>query len=248
MSCLQMLKYQVRSSGSLHGSATALKTSTNSLDRPSSSVCSSQETLPVRNRSNSLSSLSSIDSSDSTEWGVLKVYTGCVNEDTEYKTLRISTSHTAKNVIDTIIGKFRISYRDPNLFEIVMEVRTRIRDCEVKNLLLLSPDSRPLELQRCHPADMSRFFLVVSRNGILVRIYDYLINPQSNYKSLILSTRTTCYETIALLLAVIRREGSPNDYRLSLSEAEHDLDMSDTIADLYVALDSQQKILIRRIC
>lgn len=67
--------------------------------------------------------------------GVLKVYTGCVNEDTEYKTLRISTSHTAKNVIDTIIGKFRISYRDPNLFEIVMEVRTRIRECEVGDII-----------------------------------------------------------------------------------------------------------------
>ncbi|KHN83904.1 hypothetical protein Tcan_11336 [Toxocara canis] len=243
-----MLKYQVRSSSSLNRGTTTLKSSTSSLDNPSSSMSPSQETIHLRNRSNSLTSLSSIDSSDSSEWGVLKVYTACVKADTEYKTLKVSTSHTVRNVVDTILNKFRISCRDPNLFEIFMEVRTRIHGHEVKNLLLLGSDSRPLELQRCHPANMSRFFLTISQNGVLVRIHDYMINPQSNYKSLMLSKRTTCYETIALLLAMMRRDESPNEYRLSLSEAEQDLDMNDTVADLYVALESHQKILIRRVC
>lgn len=63
--------------------------------------------------------------------GTLKIYTGKINADTDYKTLKISTSHTAKNVIDTILGKFRTSCRDPNLFEIFMEVRTKINGDEV---------------------------------------------------------------------------------------------------------------------
>ncbi|VDK17470.1 unnamed protein product [Anisakis simplex] len=245
-----MLKYQVRSSAVLNQNNKLLKSSTTSLHSPSPSVSTSNETLHVHNRSNSLTSLSSIDSSDSSDWGVLKVYTGCVKADTEYKTLKVSTSHTVKNVVQTILNKFRILYRDPNLFEIFMEVRTRIRGHEVKNLLLLSSNSRPLELQRCHPVNMSRFFLTISQNGVLVRIHDYLLNPQSNYKSLMLSKLTTCYETIALLLAMMRVDGSPEEYRLSLSlmESEQDLDMKDTVADIHMALEPHQKIIIRRVC
>ncbi|VDD93699.1 unnamed protein product [Enterobius vermicularis] len=240
-----MLKYQVRQSKSCHQreaqqNCTAFPTSI--INKPS---CSGQNSIQLRNRSNSLTSLSSVDSSESSEWGTLKIYTGKINADTDYKTLKISTSHTAKNVIDTILGKFRTSCRDPNLFEIFMEVRTKINGDEVKSLLLLSPDARPLELQRCHPAQMSRFFLSMSEGGVLVRIYDYLISPQSNYKSLLLSLRTTCYEAIALLLTMNRNNGNPNDFRLCISSANRELQMDDTVADLYKALHGDHKILIR---
>ena len=70
---------------------------------------------------------------------------------------------------------------------------------------------------------------------------------QSNYKSLLLSHRTTCYETIALVLAMDRNQGDPNDYRLYVSNANRELHMNDTVADLYNALHSDHKIFIRRV-
>ncbi|VDM95746.1 unnamed protein product [Thelazia callipaeda] len=238
-----MLKYQVRSS------TLSLPFS----HKPSSSSSSSsspslhETRIYIRDRSNSLSSLSSVDSGDSNEWGTLRIYTGDIKEDTDYKTLKISTSHTVKNIVDIILMKFRISCKDPNLFEIIMEVWTRYHGEQVKSFLLLPRNARPLELQRCHPMQMSRFLMTMSTNGVLVRIYDYLITPQSNYKSLFISPRTTCYEAIIMLLSISRKPGPPTDFRLYLSDTKNDLNMNDTLADLYLALSNEQKILIRSV-
>ncbi|MFH4981747.1 hypothetical protein AB6A40_008456 [Gnathostoma spinigerum] len=236
-----MLKYQVRSSGTLNRNALN-KSSFLSIDRPSSSL----QEVPVRFRSNSLSSLSSVDSGDLTEWGILKVYTGDVKADTDYKCLRISTSHTAKNVIDMLLSKFRVNSRDHNLFELYMEVRTMINGKLIKSLLLLTDDSRPLELQRCHPMHMSRFILTISSNGVLVRIHDFPISPMSNYKSVMLARRTSAYEAIAIVLSMNRRNSSPSDYRLFVSDSNQAVALDDTVADLYEALRPDQKLILRR--
>lgn len=60
-----------------------------------------------------------------------------------------------------------------------------------------------------------------------------------------ISVRTTCYEVIVMLLAMNRQQGPPTDYRLYISGTKNDLNMNDTIADLYMALDNEQKIFIR---
>uniref|UniRef100_A0A915PWQ1 Ras-associating domain-containing protein n=1 Tax=Setaria digitata TaxID=48799 RepID=A0A915PWQ1_9BILA len=245
-----MLKYQVRSRKlyAKHQGKTSrsssLSTASHSFDNPSSS--SLEETIHICDRSNSLSSLSSLDSSDSNEWGTLRIYTSDIKKDTDYKTLKISTNHTVKNIVDTILTKFRIC-KDPNLFEIVMEVWTRYNGEQVKTPLLLPQEARPLELQRCHPVHMSRFLITMSTNGVLVRIYDYLLSPENTYKSLFISPRTTCYETIVMLLSMSQQPGPPTDFRLYLSETGNDLDMNDTLADLYLALPKGQKVLIRSI-
>lgn len=54
-----------------------------------------------------------------------------VKADIDYKTLKISTNHTVRNVIENVISKFRFSCRDINLFEILMELRTMIDGQEV---------------------------------------------------------------------------------------------------------------------
>ncbi|KAL3998341.1 Ras association (RalGDS/AF-6) domain family protein [Acanthocheilonema viteae] len=244
-----MLKYQVRSrklyskyQGKTSRSS-SLSTPSHSSDKPSSSS-SLEETIYICDRSNSLSSLSSVDSSDASEWGTLRIYTGNIKEDTDYKTLKISTNHTVKNIVDTILAKFRIC-KDPNLFEIIMEVWTRYNGEQVKTPLLLSQEARPLELQRCHPVHMSRFLITMSTNGVLVRIYDYLLSPKSTYKSLFISPRTTCYEAIIILLTMCQQPGPPTDFRLYLSETGNDLNMNDTLADLYLVLPKDQRIIIR---
>ncbi|VDK61951.1 unnamed protein product [Onchocerca ochengi] len=251
-----MLKYQVRSRKlcSRYQGKTIQSSNVNTLlhsfDKPSSSSSSSssslEETIHICDRSNSLNSLSSIDSSDATEWGTLRIYTGDIKEDTDYKTLKISTNHTVKNIVETILAKFRL-FKDPNLFEIIMEVLTRCNGEQVKTPLLLPQEARPLELQRCHPMHMSRFLITMSTNGVLVRIYDYLLSPKSTYKSMFISPRTTCYEVIVLLLAMDQQAGPPTDFRLYLSETGSDLSMNDTLADLYLVLANDQKIIIRPI-
>ncbi|EFO16927.2 hypothetical protein LOAG_11578, partial [Loa loa] len=125
-----MLKYQVRSRKlytnyqSKTSRSISLSNSSYPFDKPSSSSSSEEETIHICDRSSSTSSLSSVDSSDASEWGTLRIYTGGIKEDTDYKTLKISTNHTVKNIVHTILGKFRIC-KDPNLFEIIMEVWTR---------------------------------------------------------------------------------------------------------------------------
>uniref|UniRef100_A0A0R3RKP9 Ras-associating domain-containing protein n=1 Tax=Elaeophora elaphi TaxID=1147741 RepID=A0A0R3RKP9_9BILA len=248
-----MLKYQVRSRrlySKYQGKTSrsnSLSSPSHSLDKPSSSSSLSlEETIHICDRSNSLSSLSSVDSSDASEWGTLRIYTGNIKEDTDYKTLKISTNHTVKNIVDTILAKFRIC-KDPNLFEIIMEVWTRYNGEQVKTPLLLPQEARPLELQRCHPVHMSRFLITMSTNGVLVRIYDYLLSPKSTYKSLFISPRTTCYEAIIMVLTMCQQPGPPTDFRLYLSETGNDLNMNDTLADLYLVLPKDQKIIIRSV-
>ncbi|KAK0422756.1 hypothetical protein QR680_007765 [Steinernema hermaphroditum] len=264
-----MLKYQVRSSTS--ASRTSLQSNTLKVPAsPSPSTSSASigksslsiyDPAYLRDRSTSLSSLSSIDSSDSTsEWGALRVHTGHVKPDTDYKTLKISTQTTVQTVIDQILNKFRLSCRDPNMYQLLMEVRTRRSDGqEVRTLLELGKEARPLELQRCHPVHMSRFALTMSKNGVLVRICDSEISPQSNYKSLLLSPSTTSREAIVLVLAMNRLTTST-----SLSAISEDVDLEDyalvledsgdeapipgdiPLAQIYTQLRPPQKILIRK--
>lgn len=63
-----------------------------------------------------------------------------------------------------------------------MEVSTRINGQEVKTLLELDHSSRPLELQRCHPVNQSKFILHQTGNGILIRIYDSFICSEVSFE------------------------------------------------------------------
>ncbi len=133
--------------------------------------------------------------------GLLKVYTDAIRVDTEYKTVFANNATTAAEVVDKILSKFRIGYKDPRLYYLTMEIRTKT-DCkpydwmlsidlflrlyptvicnsvkEVGTVLVLDPTSRPLALQNCHPIGMSRFSIKISP-GYPVRIYDYCVSPQ----------------------------------------------------------------------
>lgn len=47
----------------------------------------------------------------------------------------------------------------------------------METVLVLDEESRPLELQNCHPNGKSRFVLRMTP-GVPVRIYDYCVCPQ----------------------------------------------------------------------
>ncbi|KAF4517212.1 hypothetical protein B566_EDAN005266 [Ephemera danica] len=124
----------------------------------------------------------------------IKVYARCLRPDIEYKTLSISFSSTSRDVVQSLLNKYRMRHRDPNLFYLTMEVAVRKAD-----LIFIWVDARPAELQSCHPRGDSRFALQMRRGG-LVKIYDSILMSGSQYKSLLISERTTVDELIQILL------------------------------------------------
>lgn len=146
---------------------------------------------PLGSRSSSYSSLN--DSVQTT----IKVYARCLRPDIEYKTLSITFQTTCKEVVGTLLGKYKMKHRDPKLFYLSMEVT--VRKAGVKTHLALDEEARPAVLQSCHPKGDSKFSLQTRRGG-LVKIYDSALNNNSQYKSLLISARTTADEVISLLL------------------------------------------------
>lgn len=162
------------------------------LSLSSTASYSSLSPEPLSSRSSSYSSLS--DTSPST---TIKVYARCLRPDIEYKTLSITFQTTCREVVTSLLNKYRMRHRDPNLFYLTMEVT--VRKAGVRTVLVLDEEARPAALQSCHPRGDSRFSLQ-TRHGGLVKIYDSVLMPGSQYKSLLISERTTVDELIQILL------------------------------------------------
>ncbi|EEB18284.1 conserved hypothetical protein [Pediculus humanus corporis] len=127
----------------------------------------------------------------------IKVYAKCLRSDIEYKTLGITYQTTCREVVSSLLNKYRMRHRDPNLFYLTMEVT--VRKAGLKTVLALDEEARPAALQSCHPKGDSKFSLQMRRGG-LVKIYDSVLMPNSHYKSLLIAERTTVDELIAILL------------------------------------------------
>ncbi|XP_068215004.1 uncharacterized protein [Palaemon carinicauda] len=133
--------------------------------------------------------------------------------DIEYKTLRLSTATTCRQLIVLLLAKFRLRHRDPNLFFVRMEITVRSPGDGVptRRLLVLDDQARPAELQQCRPRGDARFSVGVRRGGLL-RIHDSILMPGSQYKSLLVSYRTTSEELVQLLLNCYNNKESPRHY------------------------------------
>lgn len=86
----------------------------------------------------------------------IKVYARCLRPDIEYKTLSINYQTTCREVVGTLLGKYRMKHRDPRLFYLSMEVT--VRKAGVRTQLALDEEARPAVLQSCHPRGESRYF------------------------------------------------------------------------------------------
>ncbi|KAG8232825.1 hypothetical protein J437_LFUL013365 [Ladona fulva] len=129
----------------------------------------------------------------------IKVYARCLRPDIEYKTLGVTFDTTSRQVVSSLLGKYRMRHRDPNLFYLTMEVGVRGGRLGNRTVLVLDEEARPAELQSCHPRGDSRFALQTRRGG-LVKIYDSVLMTGSQYKSLLISDKTTVDELIQILL------------------------------------------------
>ncbi|CAD5206832.1 unnamed protein product [Bursaphelenchus okinawaensis] len=199
-------------------------------------------------KSTSMSSLSSIDSADSLEGGYVKVFTGNIKADTDYKTIKATNNTTAKMIISMVMAKFRLTYKDSNLFRLCMEIQTPHHGEYIKTLLELDESARVLDLQKCHPQHLCRFLLIMVDDAVLTRIDDSALCPQSNYKSLLLARNTTAKEVVVLLLNLCRMP-EVRDCRLFLKHGDIEAPLPDDalVADIYLDLLSNQKLLIKRI-
>ncbi|XP_050077514.1 uncharacterized protein LOC126564495 [Anopheles maculipalpis] len=162
-----------------------------------SSLCGSPEPPGDQLRSHSrASSYSSLN--ETIPQTTIKIYTACLRQDIEYKTLGISYDATSKSVVQQVLRRCKMRHRDPRLFYLTMEVT--VRRPGVKSVLELDDEARPALLQACHPKGDSRFCLQQKPGG-LIRVHTSALQPNSQYKSLLISEETTSDELLSLLLS-----------------------------------------------
>ncbi|KAG7156332.1 putative Ras association (RalGDS/AF-6) domain-containing protein 2 [Homarus americanus] len=149
---------------------------------------------------------------DITELTTVRVWVRCLMQEMEYKTVCITYTTTCRELVHSI-PKFKMKHRDPNLFYLTMEVTVRKTGGIMRTTLTLEDDSRPAELQSCHPRGDSRLALKM-RPGGLVRVYDGALVPGSQYKSLLVSERTTCEELIRLVLLCNNIHNNVNNFSI----------------------------------
>ncbi|XP_071534794.1 uncharacterized protein [Panulirus ornatus] len=143
----------------------------------------------------------------------VKVYLRSLRPDIEYKTVSLSSTTTCRQLIIMLLAKFRLRHRDPNLFFLTMEVvvRTPGGGAPARRLLVLEDHACPAELQQCRPRGEARFSVGVRRGGLL-RVHDSILMAGSQYKSLLVSYRTTAEELVQLLLNCYSNKDNPKHY------------------------------------
>ena len=126
----------------------------------------------------------------------IRVYATCLRPHLAYKTIMITGHTTSREVITSLLTRFRMRHRDHKLYYLTMEVTVN----SVLQTITLEDNSRPAELISCNPWGGCKFILR-SKTGGRVKIYDDQIRPDSVYKSIIISRETTVSDTLEILLS-----------------------------------------------
>lgn len=144
----------------------------------------------------------------------IKIFAKCLRSDIEYKTISVSSRATCKEVVNLLLSKYRMRHRDPNLFYLTMEVTVRRwSGMPLRSLLVLEDGARPAQLALCRPPGDSRFALQMRRGGV-IKVHDTVLMPGSQYKSLLVSDRTTAEEVVQLLLNCYDRRENKHYYAI----------------------------------
>ncbi|CAL4101929.1 unnamed protein product [Meganyctiphanes norvegica] len=144
---------------------------------------------------------------------MVRVWVRCLLQEMEYKTVCITNVTTCRQLVNSLLSKFKMKHRDPNLFFLTMEVTVRKTGVPVRTNLTLEDSARPAELLSCHPHGDSRLTLKM-RPGGLMRVYDGALVAGSRYKSLLVSEKTTSDELIQLILLCNNIKNNIENYSL----------------------------------
>ena len=172
---------------------------------------------------------------------MVKFFTYFLREDVEYKTLSISNNTTSRQVIAILLDKvslafvsvrtpandhfssitdhpvsppqFKMKHRDANLFYLTMEIIIRKNGIPVRSAIVLNDEACPAQLKACYPNEEIRF-VVLSKPGSLVRVFDSCLMAGSLYKSIIIDYRTTVSELVQLTLNCYHSKDKASNYSL----------------------------------
>lgn len=181
---------------------------------PRGRTCIKQHSVEINEDSQSIlsspTSLKSTLSKHSHKDSTIKIFAQSLSQDVEYLTLQVTSQTKSKHIVRTLLRKFRLKHRDPNLFYLTLERWIRIDGLKSKNIMLLSDDACPLQLQQCcsNPPHNDIKFSLQMRTGALVKIYCSDVVRDARYKCLSLSTQTTVDETIELMLHCLNLNNS----------------------------------------
>lgn len=153
----------------------------------------------------------------------IRVFAQTLSQDVEYLTLHLDSETPCKRLVRSLLKKFRLKHRDPNLFFFTLERWIRKDGLKTKSVMLLGDDACPLQLQQCcsSPPHNDIKFTLQSRAGSLMRIHCSDVCPNTRYKSLSLSTRTTVDEAIELVLHCLNLHSSQQQQQQSQLDQDH---------------------------
>lgn len=109
--------------------------------------------------------------------------------------------------------KFKMKHRDSNLFYLTMEIVIRKNGIPIRSLIRLNNEACPAQLKACYPNDEIRF-LIESKPGGLLRVYDSCLMSGSLYKSILVDTSTSVNELIQLMLNCYHSKDKASNYSL----------------------------------
>ena len=161
---------------------------------PASSVDTSSDTSSEGDRDSSIGP--PVSPASPRVSNTIRVYATCLRPHLAYKTIMITGHTTSREVITSLLTRFRMRHRDHKLYYLTMEVTVN----SVLQTITLEDNSRPAELISCNPWGGCKFILR-SKTGGRVKIYDDQIRPDSVYKSIIISRETTVSDTLEILLS-----------------------------------------------
>ena len=125
----------------------------------------------------------------------IRVHASCLRPHLTYKTIKIHNHTTSRQIISSLLARFRMRHMDYKLYYLTMEVYVN----NALQTITLDDNSRPAELISCNPWHVECKFILKSKTGGRVKIYDDQIRPDSVYKSIIISRETTVGDSLAIL-------------------------------------------------
>lgn len=176
------------SDNTLSGSSTTIDTSKTPISSTTTTTTTTTRTLSSASKCGSES--------------MIKVFAQTLSQEVEYVTLHVNAQTKSSQIIRSLLRKFRLKHRDPNLFYLTLERWIRKDGLKQKSVMLLSDQACPLQLQQCcsNPPHNDIKFTLQMRAGALIKIHCSDVCPNTRYKCLSLSTQTSVDETIELML------------------------------------------------
>ena len=141
---------------------------------------------------------------------IIKIYSD-LESGINYKSLKISSSTTVREVVQNVLQKYRLLDKDPTLFYLTLELcdNNQCKEGLTKKTLVLDMDNRPIEFSSCHTWFDCKFILRM-KMGKEVKIFISVLDQDKEFTCLRISEDTTAEAAIRLLLNSFQMDREPS--------------------------------------